>query len=98
MSAKRRVIALILALAVVLSVTASLVFIIHEAHHDCVGEDCRICSAIAVCCNVVKTLAAALILLVFLDAARSASSAFGVRQGFLHRTETPVILKVKLLN
>ncbi len=98
MLTKRRFAAAIRAALILVAVTASLFFIVHEADHDCIGEGCPICAVITVCQNTLKTLSAALA--VFAAAAASVYFAvifITVFNAFLHN-ETPVSLKVKLLD
>ncbi len=99
MTNKKRLAALILAVLVLLALMTSLFVIIHEADHDCTGEDCPICAVIAVCRNTLKLLGDALAALavVFACFCFAASSAILY---FFEKTnqETPVSLKVKLLN
>ena len=47
MSARRRVYAGLLCLAMVLALLSFAAFMAHEAGHDCVGEHCPICHMIA---------------------------------------------------
>ncbi|MBR3333425.1 MAG: hypothetical protein IKG23_03975 [Clostridia bacterium] len=48
MTNAKRAGAMILCIGLVLVLAVSVVFIVHEADHDCSGEDCPICQAIAV--------------------------------------------------
>jgi hypothetical protein len=98
MVTKRRFAAAILAALVLVAVTASLLAVVCEADHDCIGEDCPICAAVAVCQNNLKTFSGALA--VFTAAAASVYSAvifITVFNASLHN-ETPISLKVKLLD
>ena len=63
MANRRRVSALILCVGLVLILAVSTVFIAHEADHDCCGEDCPICRAIAVNIRMLRTLGLALLAL-----------------------------------
>lgn len=48
MTEKKRLAALALLAAAVLVMACSLCFILSEADHDCIGEDCLVCSRISV--------------------------------------------------
>lgn len=54
MQDRKRRIALFLCLGLILALLASSVYIIHEANHDCAGEDCPICQMIAVNLSVLR--------------------------------------------
>lgn len=98
MAKKRILIAVAFAAFVLFAVMASALVIAHEADHDCAGDDCPVCAAIAICQNTLKTLGYALgvvafitVCIVFLRFLRSLFRAVS----FNH---SPVLLKVKLLN
>lgn len=97
MVTKRRFAAAILAALVLVALTASLFIVVHAAHHDCSGDDCPVCAAAAVCRDTLKTLSGALAVF-----AAVASVCFAVILITSYiaslRIETPVSLKVKLLN
>ncbi len=42
--------------AVIAMILASLLFVAAEAHHDCCGEDCRICAAIMICDRALRRI------------------------------------------
>lgn len=46
---KKQCLAIVLALTLIVIFALSLFFIVHEASHDCSGEDCPICEQIAIC-------------------------------------------------
>lgn len=98
MVTKRRFAAAILAALVIVAVTASLFVVVHEADHDCIGEGCPVCAVVAVCRNTLKTLSGALAAF----AAAAASVCFAailiLALNASFRSETPISLKVKLLN
>ena len=98
MVTKRRFAAAALAALVIVAVVTSLFIVSHEADHDCIGEDCPVCAVIAACQSTLKTLSAALAVF----AAAAAWVCFAVilltaLKAVLH-SETPVSLKVRLLN
>lgn len=93
----RRITAVILTALVLVAVVSSLFAVIHEAHHDCTGENCRICAMIAVCRSTLKAFADALIV----TSVFSSLCAAFVLMRFTHTGaygKTPTALKVKLLN
>ena len=65
---RNRRIASVLALMVVFVMLFSAAFVIAEADHDCIGEDCPICHQIYICENTLRSVgfaAAAVIFAVF---------------------------------
>ena len=56
MEKKKRVLAALLAVAVLFVMLYSALFIAAHADHDCDGEDCPICYQINVCQNTLKNL------------------------------------------
>ena len=88
--------ALFLALLVLLSVLALELFVIAEADHECVGEDCEICREIAVAENALKSFSQALALSAL--AFFAAVSSVGGRRMLSTGASSPtlVALKVKL--
>ena len=98
MTNKRRIISFLMILLIVFVLVSSFWFILHETHHDCSGEDCPVCAMIAVCKNTLNSVFAALLLVLSALAASSAGRSAGASTVFCVRDETPVSLKVKLLN
>ena len=98
MTNKRRIISFLMILLIVFVLVSSFWFILHETHHDCSGEDCPVCAMIAVCKNTLKSVFAALTLVLSALAASSAGRSAGASTVLCVRDETPVSLKVKLLN
>ena len=99
MYGKRRVFKIIVALTVLLSVVLYAAFIFANLHHDCPGEDCEICSVIAICRSTIKSFGIALLLLSMFAVFSAANEVLmsdrefsGVRSGSL------VSMKVKLSN
>ncbi len=98
MVAIRRFAAAILAALIIVAVTASLFIVVHEAHHDCIGEGCHICAVVAACRNTLKTLFGALAEFAAIAVPVCFAVIFiTVFNAFLHN-ETPISLKVKLLD
>lgn len=54
MQDRKKRIALFLCLGLILVLLASSAYIIHEANHDCTGEDCPVCQMIAVNLSVLR--------------------------------------------
>jgi len=66
MTNAKRTGALMLCIALALILAVSTAFIVHEADHDCAGEDCPICQMIAVNIKLLYSLGlAAIVLMVF---------------------------------
>lgn len=59
MEKKKKIAAILLAVAVLLVVLYSALFIAAETNHDCTGENCPICYQINVCQNALKNLSSA---------------------------------------
>ncbi len=98
MTNKRRIISFLMILLIVFVLVSSFWSILHETHHDCSGEDCPVCAMIAVCKNTLKSVFAALLLVFFAFALKSDGRCAGASTVLCVRDETPVSLKVKLLN
>ena len=96
MTKKKRIISLIVAVAVFFVMLYSALYIAAEANHDCVGENCPICYQISVCENTLKNLSLAVCAVAFAAAftytlCRSISDCADVTPSY-----TLVSLKVKL--
>ena len=96
MTKKKRIISLIVAVAVFFVMLYSALYIAAEANHDCVGENCPICYQISVCENTLKNLSLAVCAAAFAAAftytlCRSISACADVTPSY-----TLVSLKVKL--
>lgn len=96
MTKKKRIISLIVAVAVFFVMLYSALYIAAEANHDCVGENCPICYQISVCENTLKNLSLAVCAVAFAAAftytlCRSISACADVTPSY-----TLVSLKVKL--
>ena len=92
-----RTAAVILAVIIAFSIVISLSFITLEADHDCIGEDCPVCAAIAVCENILRTAASAFAVAVSALATRIIL-AYAVPAVVRTVRATPFTLKVRLLN
>ena len=96
MTKKKRIISLIVAVAVFFVMLYSALYIAAEANHDCVGENCPICYQISVCENTLKNLSLAVCAVAFAAAftytlCRSISACADVTPSY-----TLISLKVKL--
>lgn len=58
---KKKTIALFMSVILVFSFLFSFLFVVREAHHDCIGEDCPICECIEQCQGIIKDLSIAII-------------------------------------
>ncbi|HAQ62848.1 MAG TPA: hypothetical protein DCR23_00120 [Ruminococcaceae bacterium] len=94
----RRIISVIIALVTVLSLAFSTAFIIEEADHNCVGEECHICHQLSSCLNafsnVVKNTGSASVTCIVLLLALIVSGIVRCAE----KEATLVSLKVKLSN
>ena len=94
----RRTFAVLVCIALLLSVLFSISFVSHGASHDCVGEDCQICAVINRCAETLRDIVAlgAFIVIfgIFVFSLRSIADDSGESYIFT----TPVRLKVKLTN
>ena len=54
MTNRKRIISIIAAATLLLSILCSMVYIAAEADHDCVGDGCAICAQISICRNTLK--------------------------------------------
>ncbi len=98
MVTKRRFAAAILAALILVAATASLFIVVHEADHDCIGEGCPICAVVTVCQNTLKTLSVALAVFAAIAASVCFTVIFITVFNASFHNETPVSLKVKLLD
>ena len=96
MTKQKRMLALVMAAAILFVVLTSAFFVAAEADHDCIGDGCEICCQIDACCAVLKGLALAIIAAV-LTAAASHAFGFGIADKPVFCPQfTLVSLKVKL--
>ncbi len=97
MTNQKRIGALILCIGMALVLAVSAAFIIHEADHDCSGEDCQVCRMIAVNINLLHALGLAVMAflsLFFLISGRSVHDRKSRYACFF--SGTPVSWKVRL--
>ena len=99
MNPSKKTAALLLCVFFVLSMLFSSALIIHEAGHDCAGEDCPICRAVAAAGSMLRfsgvLLAALTLLLGLADAGLIRRNARGL---FAPSPRTPVQWKNRLNN
>lgn len=99
MSKVLKLIAPVLAALIILTVFMSLLFVIHEAHHNCTGEDCPVCARIEACISTVKNFIDIVTVAVLLSVIAALLIITSLPPNKIFGKEkTPVYLKVKLLN
>ena len=97
MTSQKRIGALILCIGMALVLAVSAAFIIHEADHECSGEECPVCRMIAANINLLRTLGLAVIAFLaffFLTSGRSVRGRKDRHACFF--SGTPVSWKVRL--
>ena len=96
MTGRKQVRALLLCAGFILVLAVSSAFLIHEADHDCCGEDCPICRTIAMTGMLMRVLfvIASAWLLFSLPAVLSARRASAGARFIL--SETPVSRKIRM--
>lgn len=96
---KRKKVATILAVLLVIFFAFFVLFITHEADHDCTGEDCYICKQITICEKTIEELGAGIIKVIIVSA-----TIFGCVYKLLFgennkiKSESLVALKIEMLN
>lgn len=93
---KHRLLAAALALAVVVIMLFSVLFVAAEAEHECAGEDCAICLQLAVCENALKLSVFTAVLAALAVTVPGVLSLLFVHTPGMVSAVTPVSLKVKL--
>lgn len=97
LSKKHRVLALLLGAMIALTLLLGAVFVLVEQHHDCIGEGCAICAAIARDVAYLKAESAAVLPHVSVAIClMTLLLAFAVPLLVRSQKTTPVTLKVKL--
>lgn len=97
MTKRKRLIASVLALTVALVMLFFVCFIVAEADHDCVGENCPICYQICICENVMRSIGFVAIAVIFTIFSRLFSIAIPALVNKWEYNISLVRLKVKLL-
>ena len=98
MTNKKRAAAVVSAAFVIVALIASLFFIVHEADHDCIGEGCPVCAVVALCRDSLETLGNSLIAVAAVFSCcffTVLAVLFSLSATYL---QTPISLKVKLLD
>ncbi len=99
MSHQKRIGAGLLCVIFVLAMLVSSAFIIHEAGHDCTGEDCPICQAIAMNGQLLRLIGAAILVLASLLGILRTKHAWADILGFsVPASGTLVSWKIRLNN
>lgn len=98
MMIKKTAAGILLSLSIVFAIVFSFSFIAISADHDCIGENCPICEAVARCEEAVQILgtAAAAVCAFFTSVHIIGISVCGPTQ--VNYTRDPIELKVKLSN
>ena len=65
---KRKKVATILAVLLIVFFVFSIFFIAHEADHDCTGENCPICEQIVICEKTLEELGSGIITIIIIIA------------------------------
>lgn len=60
MAKTKRILAMLMAVAIFAVVLSSALFLAEEAHHDCIGDGCQICFQMNVCRGILKGLSLAI--------------------------------------
>ena len=92
-----KIFALIACVLLCITIAISFSFVVNEANHDCAGNDCPACAAIATNTEQLRSIAIAAFL-VFLAIRIASSIDNKYLATFLYSIHTPVSLKVKLTN
>ncbi len=90
MTERKRIGAFLLCVGFVLILSVSTAFIIHEAGHDCTGEDCPICRNIAINIRLLRTAGLAVLVLPVFRFLPAVYAAYSQRN--LHASFCPVTL------
>ena len=99
MNQRKRIAAGLICAVLALAVLASSALIIHEAGHDCLGEDCPICHMIAMSGRMLRLIGAAVLVLLFLLAAPDTRAVWRASRGQAQSAaRTPVSQKTRLNN
>lgn len=98
MKINKRILAVILAVLLLIAMVSSTLYLAAEAGHDCAGEDCPVCTRMEACLNTFKVLSWGLTLLAVCLTLAHIGSRLAASTTDPARPNTPVLLKVKLLN
>ena len=96
---KHRILACILCVMFVATLFASETYIVTHTHHDCIGDDCPVCAALASCEQLLRSFAANGLIPAFMGVcALSYGYIRLLRHAKKNSAHTLVSLKVKLSN
>lgn len=84
------------ALIVLCALLFSALFLLEQAEHDCAGDGCRICAALAVCERIVRMSVVLGCSAVFLRTAHLPRTGLPGKAEMTVPVRTPVALKIKL--
>ena len=97
MAGRKRLGALLLCIGLILVLSVSTAFMIHEADHDCTGEDCPVCRNIAIHIRLLRTIGLAALILPAFFSLPAVYTAFGRRDRYAcFGPETLVSWKIRL--
>jgi hypothetical protein len=97
MNSRKRLHALILCAGFILVLLVSSAFLIHEADHDCSGEDCPICRTIAMTTMLMRVCCMLIAAWLFTILPAAAASARKAPEGAcIAAPGTPVSLKTRM--
>ena len=95
---KRKSLAVVLSIVLLAFFVCSILFIAHEADHDCSGEDCPICEEITVLEKAIEELGTGMIALIITCAIVFAFvDNLSLQQGNRTKDESLVSLKIEIL-
>lgn len=96
---QKRIGAGLLCVILILALLVSSAFIVYETGHNCTGEDCPICQAMALTGQLLRLIGAVILLLAFLPGIRCVKHAWDDTLGFsVPASETLVSWKIRLDN
>ena len=95
---KSRFIAILMVVLICLSVFGSVFCLAEHSHHECTGTDCSVCAVIEQCSQRLRTVAAAVIVLIKQFVLCMAAAVISAPVFSRIAAATPIQLKVKLLN
>ncbi len=87
----------LLCVILILALAASSAFTVHAAGHDCAGEDCPVCHAVAAGFKLLRVLSAAVFILLLIMCVPAAGRVWRYIKSFTGSlSATPVTLKIRL--
>lgn len=98
MKINKRICAALFVAATVFVVVCSALFVIHGIGHDCIGEGCAVCNSFNILRKLQSMLLLASVLTVCAHADRSMQAMCPGTSRCMYSWNTPIELKVKLLN